>query len=167
VDLNRLTLGERLVGVGAAVLVFASFLHWLGGHIALTVPGNTRTLSHDEFVHPAWGFAVTAVAVVLGLWLLVYVTVVAFDPAILASVSPRSLARPVAVVGVVTFLLVLLKVVVGANVTAASFNIPNVGGLAIRASYTKTRELGAYVGLAASATIAAGAVLNLRDATTG
>jgi hypothetical protein len=166
VDLDRLTVGERLVGVGAAVLVAASFLHWLGGDIALTVPGTTRTVSHDQFVHTAWSFGVTALAVVLGLGLLVYVTLLAFDLPFLAGVSARSLARPVAVFGVVTFLLVLLKVVVGANVGAGSFDIPNISGLAIRASYTKTRQVGAYVGLVASASIATGAILNLRGAAT-
>jgi hypothetical protein len=166
VDLDRLTLGERIVGVGAVVLVAASFLHWLGGRITtISLAGRSLPVSHYEFAHRAWAYAVTAVAVVTAIGMLVYLALlVLMAPSALARVSPISLARPLAAFGVLTFLLVALKVAVGADVGLSTFGLPSTSGIAIHVSFTKTRQVGAYVGLIASAAIAGGAILNLREA---
>ena len=166
VDLDRLTLGERLVGGGAVVLVAGSFLHWLGGRITMiSLSGRALPVSHYEFARSAWAYALTSVAVVLAIGMLIYLAfLVLMTPATVERVSPISLARPLAVFGVLTFLLVALKVAVGADIGLSTFGLPSTSGIAIHVSFTKTRQVGAYVGLLASATIAAGAILNLREA---
>ena len=164
-DLDRLTLGERLVGVGAAVLVATSPLHWLGGRITkITLSSRSIPVNSYHFTHNAWGYTVTGLAVLIGIGLLLYVAVLPLDLPALAHFSPRSTARPVATFGVLTFVLVLLKVAAGANVGLASFGLPSTSGVAISVSFAKTRQVGAYLGLAASAAIAAGGILNLREA---
>jgi hypothetical protein len=165
VDLDRLTLGERLVGVGAAVLVAASPLQWLGGSITkITLSSRSIPVNSYHFTHNAWGYGVTVLAVLIGIGLLLYIALLPLDLPALAHFSPRSVARPVAAFGVLTFVLVLLKVAVGANVGLATFGLPSTSGVAISISFTKTRQVGAYLGLVASAAIAAGGILNLREA---
>ena len=163
-DLDRLTVGERLVGAGAVALLAVSFLHWLGGRITkIELSGRSIPVSSYHFAHPAWGYTVTALAVVVGMGLLFYVALVALDVPVLTRFAPRSVARLVAVLGGVTFVLVLFKVAVGADVGLATFGLPSTSGVAIRVSFTKTRQVGAYLGLVASAAIAAGGILNLRE----
>jgi len=165
VDLDRLTVGERLVGVGAAVLVAVSFLHWLGGRITnIALSGHSIPVSSYHFALNAWGYTVTGLAVLIGIGLLVYVAVLALDLSVLAHVAPRSAARPVAALGILIFVLVLVKVAAGANIGLATFGLPSTSGVAIQVSFMKTRQLGAYIGLLASAAIAVGAILNLREA---
>jgi len=168
VDLDRLTVGERLVGAGALVLLAVSFLHWLGGRITkIELSRRSIPVSSYHFAHIAWGYTVTALAVVIGIGLLCYVLLVALDVPVLTHFAPRSVARLVATLGVVTFVLVLFKVAVGADVGLATFGLPSTSGVAIRVSFTKTRQVGAYLGLVASAGIAVGSILNLREMSPG
>ncbi len=164
-DLDRLTRGEQLVGVGALVLVLVSFLHWLGGKIVVSVPGGSQLGGNQQFARSAWSYTMTTLAVLLALGLLGYVVALTLlSPSALARVSPRLAARIVVVVSVLTFLLVFVKFLVGANLGLSSFGLPSTSGLALRVSFTRTREVGAYAGLVASAVIAAGGILNLRTA---
>lgn len=164
-DLDRLTRGEQLVGVGALVLVLVSFLHWLGGKIVVSVPGGSQLGGNQQFARSAWSYTMTTLAVLLALGLLGYVVALTLlSPSTLARVSPRLAARIVVVVSVLTFLLVFVKFLVGANLGLSSFGLPSTSGLALRVSFTRTREVGAYAGLVASAVIAAGGILNLRTA---
>ncbi len=162
---DRLSAGERLVGVSGAVLLVVSFLPWLGGHIStFTINGRAFPTSKFEFTHPAWGFAVTLIAVVVGVVLVAAIALKAAGIELTGWPGGLTEGRLFATLGGVAFVLVLTKVLVGATVTAASFSLPSTAGLgaALQLTVVKTRSFGAYAGLVSSAGLAVGGVLVAR-----
>jgi hypothetical protein len=160
VDVNRLTPGEQLVGVSAAALFVVSFLHWFGGRItSLTVNGQTIATSKYQFVHGAWGYTATLIAVVIGLLEIAYVV------ARLAGLErPRGAGVALAIAGGVAFVLVAAQLLAGASVNLNSFGLPSVTNLGgVHLSFEKTRGAGAYAGLVAAFGVAAGGLLSARE----
>ena len=159
VDVDRLTPGEQLVGVSGAALFVVSFLHWLGGRItSLTINGQTFSTGKYHFAHGAWGYTVTAIAVVIGLLEVAYVL------ARLAGLErPRRAGAALVVAGGLAFLLVVVQVLAGAPVNLAAFGLPSVSSLPFHPSFEKTRSAGAYAGLVASFGLAMGGVLAARE----
>jgi hypothetical protein len=162
---ERLSSGERLVGVSGVVLFVVSFLPWLGGRIStFTINGRPFSTSKYEFTHPAWGFTITLIAVVVGMVLVAAIALKAAETELSGWPGRLTEGQLFATLGGLAFVLVLTKVLVGANVTPASFSLPSTAGLggALRLTVVKTRSFGAYAGLVSSAGLAVGGVLIAR-----
>ncbi len=163
---ERLSPGERVVGLSGAALFIVSFLPWLGGRISsVTINGRQFPASKYVFTHPAWGFVVTLVPVVLGVVLLAAVALKAAGIELAGWPGGITEGRLFATLGIVAFVLVLAKVLVGADVTAASFSLPSTAGLggALQLTVEKTRSFGAYAGVVTSAGLATGGVMVARS----
>lgn len=162
---DRLTFGERLVGVSGVVLFVVSFLPWLGGRISkFTINGTAFPTTKYQFTHPAWGFAITLIAVVVGVMLVAAIAMKAAGTDLSGWPGGLTEGRLFVVLGGLAFVLILAKVLVGANVTAASFSLPTTSGLGttLAATVLKTRSFGAYAGIVSSAALAVGGVLIAR-----
>ena len=71
-DLNKLTMGDRVIGISGIVLFVFSFFDWLG------VKAESRGVL-GEASDSAWGFTLTLIAVLLGIAMVVLVALKAFD----------------------------------------------------------------------------------------
>ena len=159
--MRRLAPGERLIGLGGVALFAVSFLDWLGGRIStLRVNGVREPAGPYHVTGNAWSYSLTLVAVLLGVSMLVYVgfRALGFD-------APDSDApgRVLTVLGTLAFVLIVIKLFIGPNITVATFGIPDTSGLGtVQIVITKTREVGIYAGTVASAALALGGYLTLR-----
>ena len=161
--MQRLSPGEQLIGVSGVALFAVSFLHWVGGKITnLTINGRSIPSTRYAFSDDAWAYTATLLAVVIGLLMLGYVAarVIGMD-------RPRSpvVGRVLVALGALAFVLVALQLLAGATVNLAAFGLPstaNLGG-AVHISFVKTRGGGIYAGLVATAGLAAGGFLVLRE----
>jgi len=158
---QRLGSGERLIAVGAVALFAVSFLDWFGGRIStLRVNGVREPTGPYHVSGNAWSYSLPLVAVLLGVSMLVYV---AFRAAGLDVPDSDTPGRVLAALGALAFVLVAIKLLVGANITLATFGIPDTSGLgAVQITITKTRDIGIYAGTVASAALAIGGYLTLR-----
>jgi hypothetical protein len=161
VDENRLSRGERLIGVSAVALLGVSFLHWLGGRItSVRLHGGSLPSRGFHIQRSAWGYTATAAAVVIGLAMLTYVL------ARLGGAGPprgRLAARALTALGAVASLLVLLQLVAGAPLQLADFGLPSVSNLGVQVPIEKTRDVGIYLGLIATLGLTAGGYLTLSE----
>jgi len=137
-DLNKLTPGDRVIGVSAVILFVFSFFNWLGYN------GTSTSGS-------AWHFTLTLLALLLGLMLLVYVVLKAIGVEIPGNLGNVSLAQIVLGIAALALLFVLIKVIVGPS-----------PGVTLPSGITKSRKFGIFVGLLATIGLVVGSVLNLQ-----
>lgn len=159
--MRRLEPGERLIGVGGLVLFAVSFFPWFSGRIStLRVNGVKEPAGPYHVSGSAWSYTLTLVAVLLGVSMLVYV---GFRVLGLDAPETDTPGRVLAALGALSFFFIVIKLIVGANITVATFGIPDTSGLgAVQIGITKTREFGIYAGAVASAALAYGGYLTLR-----
>jgi hypothetical protein len=153
------------VGVSGVVLFVVSFLPWLGGRISrFTFNGRAFPTGKYQFTHPAWGFAITLIAVFVGVMLVTTIALKAAGAELSGWPGGLTEGRLFATLGGLAFVLILTKVLVGANVSTASFSLPNTSGLgtALGVTVVKTRSFGAYAGVVSSAGLAFGGLLIAR-----
>jgi hypothetical protein len=142
-DLNKLSLGDKIIAVSGILLLIFSFFPWLGF--------SAGTFSESR---SAWTFTLCWLAVVLGVVCVVYVVLKMQDVALpeLGSVKWSHIILGIAIVA---FLFILIKVIVG----------PSTGGVDIgQFGVSKERKIGIFLGLIASAGLVAGAYLNVKEA---
>lgn len=161
--MQRLSPGEQLIGVSGVALFVVSFLDWVGGKITkLTINGRSIPTMRYEFSDNAWGYTATLLAVVIGLLMLGYVAA-----RVMGMDRPRSpmIGRVLGALGALAFVLVALQLLAGATVNLAAFGLPSTANLgsAVRISFVKTRDVGIYAGLVATAGLAGGGYLVLRE----
>jgi multisubunit Na+/H+ antiporter MnhF subunit len=142
-DLNKLTTGDRVIAVSGIVLLIVSFFDWLGaeadvGPFSVSDAGN------------AWDFTLPMLAVLIGIAMVVLVSLRAFGVA-LPDTVPWGLI--LLIMGGVAVFFVLIKLIVGPNI--------DTGGVDVDVS--KTREFGIFLGLIASAGLAAGGYLRFQE----
>jgi uncharacterized membrane protein len=145
-DLNKLTTGDKIIGVSGILLFIFSFFHWLGYDVGpLSVAQS------------AWSFTILWIAVLLGVLLVAYVIGKAAGVAMpdLGSVTWDQIVLGVA--GLV-FLLILIKLIAGPS--AHGVNLSSVG-------ISKSRKIGIFLGLIASGGMLFGAFLNARESLPG
>lgn len=146
-DLNKLTMGDRVIAISGIVLLIFSFFDWLGleasGPIEASATGN------------AWDFTLCLFAVLIGIAMVVLVAVKAFGAALPDLGGSASWGLILLVMGAVAFLFVLIKLIAGPNIPS------ELDGLPIDIS--KTREFGIFVGLVATAGLAVGGYLKLQE----
>jgi multisubunit Na+/H+ antiporter MnhF subunit len=147
-DLNKLTMGDRVIAISGIVLFVFSFFDWLGvkaeaGAFSAEANGN------------AWDFTLCWLATLIGIAMVVLVVLKAFDVK-LPDLGGTSWGLILLVMGVVAFAFVLIKLIAGPN-------IPDVLGDAVE----KTRKFGIFVGLVATAGLAVGGYLRFQEDKTG
>jgi hypothetical protein len=142
VDLSKINTGEKVIGVSGILLFIFSFFSWLGFSYGPISASSS-----------AWSFTLCWIAVVLGILMVGYVVAKLFDVSLpdLGSVTWSQILLGVAVLA---FLLILIKLIAG----------PGTGGVNISGTgVSKSRKIGIFLGLIASAGLVAGAYLNAKE----
>jgi hypothetical protein len=156
IDLNKLSTGDKVIGASGVLLLIFSLFKWLG----IKTPGTEilgETIGGGSVSKSAWGFPLTLIAVLLGVAMVVIVVLKLLDVK-LPDLGGVTWGQILFGMGVVAFLLVLFKVVVGPS-NWEGFDIPD--------SVDKTRKIGAFLGLIASAGLAAGGFLKFQEEKAG
>jgi hypothetical protein len=142
-DLSKLTNGDKIIGVSGVLLFIFSFFKWLGYDV------GPISVSQS-----AWSFFLCWFSVLLGVALVAYVGMKAGGVKMpdLGSVSWDQIVLGVASL---IFLLILIKLIAGPS--AHGVDLGSVG-------ISKSRKIGIFLGLIASAGLVAGAFLNAKEA---
>lgn len=143
-DVTKLSTGEKIIGISGIVLFIDSFLDWFGAEIK-GIPGASGA---DN----AWGFTLPLFAVLIGIAMVVLVALRAFGVVLPDKVGGFGF-RLLYLLGGLAFLLVLIKIIVGPDIgSAGSFGV------------SKTREIGAYIGLLCTIGLAVGGFMAAKEA---
>jgi hypothetical protein len=141
-DLNKLTTGDKVIGISGIALFIFSFFSWLGvkaGSGAVEVEGTKS----------AWGLTLTLFAVLIGIALVVVVALKAADVK-LPDLGGVTWAQVMLGAAGLVLLFVVIKLITGIS------GVPDLPGI------EKTRKIGIFLGLIASAGLVAGAWLNFQ-----
>jgi hypothetical protein len=142
VDINKLNMGEKVIGVSGILLLIFSFFPWLGFSYA----GFSASKS-------AWTFTLCWLAVVLGILMAGYVVAKAAGVE-MPDLGNVKWAHVLLGVALVAFLFILIKVIVG----------PSTNGVSLAGTgVSKDRKIGIFLGLLASIGLVAGAYLNAKE----
>jgi hypothetical protein len=145
-DLSKLSRGEHVIGGSGIALFIFSFFQWLGLKATSPIGGFSAEGSKS-----GWGFTLTLIAILIGIAMTVLVLVKLFSSAELpAKLGNFTWGQVYLVMGVVAFVFILIKLITG------------VGG-DIPDSIDKTRKIGIYLGLIASAGLAFGGYLKFQE----
>jgi hypothetical protein len=142
-DLTKLSLGDKVIaGSGIALFIF-SFFNWLGYDVG--------PISYSS---SGWGYTLTLFAILIGIAMAVLVSLKAFgvDLPALGNVTWGQILLGM---GVASFVFVLVKLIVG----------PSLSGYGDLVD--KTRGIGIFLGLIATAGLAAGGYLRMQEDKTG
>lgn len=137
-DVNKLTTGDKVIGISGVVLFVFSFFDWLGAKAG-----------PFEGADNAWGFTLTMIAVLIGIALVVYVALKASDVK-MPELGSITWAQLVLGLAAVAFLFVVIKLIAGPNIDTGGFDV----------NIEKTRKIGIFIGTLATAGLVAGAFLN-------
>jgi hypothetical protein len=154
-DLNKLSRGDQIIGISGIVLFIFSFFDWLGATVSVGsrgIPGFSASGADN-----AWGFTLTLLAVLIGLVLVVYVILKAAGVEIPDTFGSVTLAQILLGLAALALLFVLIKIIVGPNLPSVPAGI----------SVSKDRKFGIFIGLIATAGLAAGAFLNFQESQKG
>jgi hypothetical protein len=143
VDLKKLLKGEMVIGIAGIILFLDSFLAWFG----VKIGGSKGTEN-------AWSFTLPLFATLIGIAMVVLVALRAFGVVLPDKVGNFGF-RLIYLLGGLAFLLVLLKLIVGPNY--------NTGGLGGALGISKTREIGAYIGVLCAAGLAVGGFMAAKE----
>jgi len=144
-DLTKLSLGDKVIaGSGIALFIF-SFFNWLG----IKVSSGPLEFSESK---GAWSFTLTLFAVLIGIAMVVLVALKAFGVD-LPALGNATWGQILLGLGTVSFVFVLIKLIAGPNLNNAA-DIPGVD---------KTRGIGIFLGLIATAGLAAGGYLRMQE----
>jgi hypothetical protein len=167
-EVDNLTTGDRVIGVSALLLLAFSFLDWLGEKatgLADVDPSNSASKN-------AWAYPVTMIAVVIGCVMLISVVLKMLDANQPTAIGPLSWNQVLFLAGLVAFLLIAIKLIVGpgswtdAGGHRLSFDLlsklcrgltPGCEGV------VKTRGIGIILGVIAGAGLAVGGYLGVKE----
>jgi hypothetical protein len=138
-DLNRLTLGDKVIGGSGVLLFIFSFFKWLGySYSSLSVSQS------------AWSFTLCWLAVIIGILLVGYVVLKAMDVK-LPALGGVTWNQVVLALAAIAFLFIVIKLIAGPS--AHGVNLSSIG-------VSKSRKVGIFLGAIASAGMVVGAYLN-------
>ena len=149
-DMNKLTTGDKIIGVSGILLFVFSFFKWLGISISGSAFGREFGASDSK---SAWSFTLTLIAVLIGIVLVAYVGAKAGGVKLpeLGSVTWSQIVLGLAVIA---FVFILIKLILGPS-GWNGFDIPD--------GVSKSRKIGIFLGLIASAGMVVGAYLNIKE----
>ena len=145
-DISKLSRGDQIIGVSGIVLFIVSFFSWLGAKA--TVSGVTVA----EGTKSGWGFTITLFAILIGIAMTVVVALKAAGIE-LPKLGGLTWGQVMLGAAALALLFVLIKLVAGP------------GGLP--SGVDKTRKIGIFLGLVATAGLTAGAFLNFQSERSG
>jgi hypothetical protein len=145
-DLNRLTMGDRVIAISGIVLFIASFFNWLGAK----VDQGPFEVSDAK---SGWGFTLTLIAILIGIAMVVLVALKAFDVKLPEMSGQLTWGTILLIMGVVAIVFVLIKLIAG----------PNHGDADDKPGGEKTREIGSFIGLIAPPGRAVGGDLRVQE----
>ena len=141
-DLNKLTNGDKIIGISGVLLLIFSFFKWLGYDV------GPFTASQS-----AWSFTILLIAVILGIAVTALVVMKAAGVK-LPELGGVTWNQVILGVCALIFLLILIKIIAG----------PSAHGLDLgSAGVSKSRKIGIFLGLIASAGMVVGAFLNAKE----
>ena len=147
-DLSRLRTGERLAGFGGLALLLIMFIFdWYG---AKGVSGGADAWESYSLID-----------------LILFVTALAGIGLAILQGTQRRLDLPVAasvvvtILGVLSVLLILFRIIDTPDFGATSVNVPGVGE--VDTGLEVTRKIGVFFGLIASAAVALGGYMSMQD----
>jgi hypothetical protein len=152
-DLSKLSRGDQIIGVSGIALFIFSLFKWLGySYKGSAVPGGLGGVSQS-----AWSFTLLWIAVVIGIALAVYVVLKAVGTK-LPDLGSVTWAQVVLGLAALAFVFVLIKLVAGPSSHGVDLGAAGIG---------KSRKIGIFLGLIASAGLVAGAFLNFQEEKAG
>jgi hypothetical protein len=137
-DISKLSRGDQIIGISGIVLFIVSFFSWLGVKF-----GNL------EGTKSGWGTTLTLFAILIGIALTVLVALKAGGVE-LPKLGGVTWAQVMLGAAALAFVFVLIKLIAG------------IGGVPDIAGYDKTRKIGIFLGLIATAGLVGGAFLNFQ-----
>jgi hypothetical protein len=144
IDLNKLSTGDKVIGVSGIALFIFSFFSWLGAKVEL------KGVVAAEASKSGWGWTLTLIAILIGIAMTAVIVLKLLDVK-LPDLGGVTWTQVLLGAAAVAFLFILIKVVVGPN-------IGDTGGLSV----AKTRKIGIFLGLIASGGLVAGSWLNFQ-----
>lgn len=170
-DLQRLSKGDRVVGISGVLLLLFSFLDWLGLQVTGPPNGPLGVPATSSLEKSAWAFPITMVAVVIGLVMTAVVIAKLFGVD-LPRPGPLSWGQVFLLLGTVAFFLVALKLAIGPHqwtFGVRTYSVDNVERICrVRpncADFTTTREVGIILGVIAAAGLLVGGYLRNQEDT--
>jgi len=148
-DLNKLSTGDKVIGISGIVLLVFSFFKWLG--VKASGRGVASGLVSASESKSAWGFTLTLIAVLIGIAMVAVVVIKAMGTELpkLGAITWNQVLLGAALVA---FVFIVIKLIAGpADVTTGTFGSVEI---------SKKRDFGIFVGLLASIGLVAGAYLN-------
>jgi len=165
VDLQRLSIGDRVIGISGVLLLLFSFLDWLGLEATGSSDGPLGVPVTSGFAKNAWAFPVTLAAVVIGLAMTAVIVAKLFG-ADLPRPGPLTWGQLLLLLGALAFMLVAIKLAVGPHEWAFSGPSVSIDGVerVCRSqpdcgNFATTREVGIVLGLLAAGGLLVGGYL--------
>lgn len=148
-DLTKLSTSDKVIAVsGILLFIPISFLDWFTAS-AKGIPGAGSSGGN------AWDFTLTWLAVLIGIAMVVLVALKLFEVK-LPDVGSASWGTILLAMGAVAFAFVLIKTIAGVSVPEGAEDIIDI-----------SRKIGLFLGLVATAGLAAGGYMRLQEEKTG
>jgi hypothetical protein len=151
-DLDKLSLGDRVIAISGILLLIFSFFKWLGIKVSgASVAGHSFVGASDS--KSAWSFALTLIAVLIGIAMVAVVLLKLADVK-LPTLGSVTWGQVLLAAGAIAFLFVLIKLITGPS---------GWNGFDIPSGIDKTRKFGIFAGLVCSAGLAVGGYLRFQE----
>jgi len=141
-DLNKLTMGDRVVAVSGILLLIFGFFPWFNYDVAGFDVGDQN--AYDFFLFGT-------IPVILGLLMIAQIAVARFTTTEMPKLGTLTWGQVHLIVGGLAFLLILIKLLLGDDVGVI---VDTIDG---------DRSIGIFLSLIAAAGLAAGGLLKMRD----
>ncbi len=149
-DLTKLSMGDKVIAIsGILLFIPISFLDWFEAS-AKGIPGATASSGGN-----AWDFTLTWLAVLIGIAMVVLVALKLFEVKV-PDIGGASWGTILLGMGAVAFAFVLIKTIAGVGVPDGAEDFIDI-----------SRKIGLFLGLVASAGLAAGGYLRLQEEKAG
>lgn len=136
-DLNKLSTGDKVIGVSGVLLFIFAFFKWYG----ISVPGGTAGFNGYHY------FLFGVIPVILGVAMIVQIALDRFSAVDMPKLGALTWGQVHLILGSVAFVLVLLKLAIGDDYFSVGLD----------------RKFGIFLSVIAAAGLAAGGFLKMRE----